>query len=103
MFEWLQNAGRSVVSWLGSGVGSFFQWLFGGIIDVLTRVIEAARGLWSFLDTVWGLFIGFKDTILELLLLFFPFIPPEVSAVLAWGMFACVIFGIVKLIQKVRG
>ena len=51
----------------------------------------------------WQALKGIKDLILELLVLFFPFIPPEVMAVISWGMFAGVIFGVIKLIQKVRG
>lgn len=103
MFAWLKNVGLHITDWLGDGLGTFFNWLLGGIAEVLTKVIDAAGGLWDLLDAIWGLFIGFKDLILELFLLFFPFIPPAVSAVISMGMFAGVIFGVVKLIQKVRG
>lgn len=103
MFSWLKNVGLHITDWLGDGLGSFFNWIFGGIAEVLTKVIDAAGGLWDLLDAIWGLFVGFKDLILELLFLFFPFIPAEVAAVISWGMFAGVIFGVVKLIQKVRG
>ena len=103
MFAWLKNVGHHFTDWLGDGLGSFFNWIFGGITEVLTRILDAAGGLWDLLDAIWGLFVGFKDLILELLFLFFPFIPAEVAAVISWGMFAGVIFGVVKLIQKVRG
>ena len=103
MFAWLKNVGHHFTDWLGDGLGSFFNWIFGGIAEVLTKVIDAAGGLWDLLDAICGIFIGFKDLILELLFLFFPFIPAEVAAVISWGMFAGVIFGIVTLIQKVRG
>ena len=103
MFSWVENVGQQFAGWLGSGLGSFFQWIFNGVAEILTKLIDAADGIWGLFDAVWDLFVGFKDLILELLVLFFPFIPPEVMAVISWGMFAGAVFGVIKLIQKVRG
>ena len=103
MFDWLEKIGVHFTNWLGSGFASFFKWLFGGLTEIVTKVIDAAGGIWDLLDSILGLLFGFKDLIYDLLLVYFPFIPAPVSAVIAMGLMAGVILGVVKLLRKVFG
>lgn len=100
MFSWIQNAAINIGAWLGDGIGSFFNWLFGGIGTLLTKVIDAASGFWDVLDAIWNFAMGFKDTLFSLLTTFFPFIPAPVSAVISLGLFAVLIAGIIKKVRN---
>lgn len=103
MFTWLESMGIHVTEWLGSGIASAFKWLFGGLVEILTKIIDAAGGLWDVLTALLDLLFGFKDVLYELLLVYVPFLPEPVAAVIALGLLAGVIFGIVSLVRKVRG
>lgn len=96
MLDWLGSA----LQGLGEGVTSILSWLFSGVISVITKMLNAAGGIFDLLDALWGFFISIKDALLGLLPAFFPWIPADVSAVISLGLFAILLAGIVK---KVRG
>lgn len=100
MFSWIKNAVANIGSWLGDGIGSFFGWLFGGIGTLLTKIIDAADGLWDVLDALWNLLTGLKDTIFSLFTTFFPFVPAPVSALISVALFVVLIAGLIKLGRK---
>lgn len=99
MFEWIGNAVDSIGSWLGSGIGSFFSWLLGGLEVIVTKVINAARTFWDLLDSIWNFGVGLLDSILGLFAAFFPFFPPEVSAVISLAFIAVLVAGIYKKVS----
>jgi len=96
MTNWIENAGGSIGSWLGSGIGSFVKWLFGGLITVLEKVIEAADTFWDVLTSIWDFGVGFVTNIFDLFCVFFPFVPAPVMTVISLGLLAVLIAGIVK-------
>lgn len=100
MLSWIGDALKGAVSWVGDGIVSILSWLLSGVLSVLSKVIRAVGGIFDLLDALWGFFVGIKDSILSLLSAFFPWIPPEVFAVISLGLFAVLLAGIVK---KVRG
>ena len=96
MLDWLGSA----LQGLGEGVVSILSWLFSGVISVITKMLNAAGGIFDLLDALGGFFVSIKDALLGLLPAFFPWIPADVSAVISLGLFAILLAGIVK---KVRG
>lgn len=96
MLGWIKVIVGSISGWLGDGVASFMDWLLGGLADVLTAVINAAGGFWDVLDAIWSFALGFREDILSLLTIFFPFVPEAVAAVISLGLLAILIAGIVK-------
>lgn len=100
MDNWLTQAVGNIGSWLGSGLSSFFNWLLGGIITVVTMIIDAASGFWDVLEAIWDFAISFKDSIFDLIGAFFPFIPEPVMTVLSLGLLAILIAGIVRKVRK---
>ena len=99
MLTWLGDALRGVTAAFGEGIGSLLSWLLSGLISVITRVINAAGGIFDLLDALFGFFVSIKDTLLGLLSVFFPFIPPEVVSVIGFGLFAVLLAGIVKKVS----
>ena len=100
MFSWIKSAVGSITGWLGGGIGEFFDWLLGGIATIFTKIIDAANGFWSVLDSLWNFAVGFKDNLFGLFTAFFPFVPAPVSTVIALGLLSVLLAGLVK---KVRG
>lgn len=100
MSGWLSNTIKSVGSWMGSGVASLFKWLLGGLISVVTKIIDAANGFWDVLESLWNFAVGFKDSVFGLFTSFFPFVPEPVMAVIGFGLLAVLIAGIVKIGRK---
>lgn len=96
MLNWLGDA----LMGLGEGLASLLSWMFSGLLSVVTKVLSAAGGVFDLLDALWGFFVGIKDSILGLVSVIFPWIPPEVMTVVSLGLFAVLLAGIVK---KVRG
>lgn len=99
MLTWLGDAIAGVAAAFGDGVGSLLSWLLSGLIGVITRVINAAGGIFDLLDALFGFFVSIKDTVLGLLGVFFPFIPSEVLSVIGFGLFAVLLAGIVKKVS----
>lgn len=99
MLDWISNAAGNIGSWLGSGIGSFFNWILGGLNIVLTKVIDAARTFWELLDSIWNFGVGLIDSLLELFSAFFPFVPPEVSSVISLAFIAVLVAGIYKKVS----
>lgn len=100
MLDWLGSALGNAASALGEGVVSILSWLLSGLISVVTKILDAAGGIFDLLDALWGFFVSIKDSLLGLLPAFFPWIPAEVLTVISLGFFAILLAGIVK---KVRG
>lgn len=96
MLNWLGDA----LMGLGEGLASLLSWVFSGLLSVVTKVLSAAGGVFDLLDALWGFFVGIKDSLLGLVAVFFPWIPPEVLTVISLGLFSVLLAGIVK---KVRG
>lgn len=96
MGNWFTGVNTGFTSWFGSGLSSFLTWLFGGLATVLTKVINAARGFWDVLDSIWNFAVGFLETVFGLLSTFFPFVPEPVMSVIYLGLLAVLIIGIVK-------
>lgn len=100
MIDWIGNAAANVAEWLGSGVASLVEWLLGGLADMFTLIIDAVNGIWAVFESLWLLGTNFIDSLLNVLGVFFPFIPEPVVLVIGAGLLAVLIAGIVK---KVRG
>lgn len=100
MVNWLENAVGSIGSWLGEGIGSFVRWLFGGLITVLEKVIEAARGFWDVLTSLWNFGVGFIHNIFSLFCSFFPFVPEPVMTVLSLALLAILVAGVYKKVRS---
>lgn len=100
MLSWIGDALKSAASWLGQGLSSILSWLLSGVISVLSKVLAASDGIFDLLDSLFGFFISIKDAIVSLLLVVFPWVPPEVMTVITLGLFAVLLAGIVK---QVRG
>lgn len=100
MLSWIGNALKGAVSWLGEGIVSILSWLLSGVLSVLSRFLRAAGGIFDLLDAIWNFFVGIKDSIVNMVSVFFPWIPAEVLTVITLGLFAVLLAGIVK---RVRG
>lgn len=100
MLNWIANAVSSIASWVGSGVASLIEWLLGGLDTLLTKIIDAANGLWDVLESLWNLGVGFKDSLVKLVTVAFPFLPDPVAAVIGFGLLAVLIAGIVKAVRS---
>lgn len=100
MLNWIGNALKGAVSWLGEGIVSILSWLLSGVLSVLSRVLQAAGGIFDLLDAIWNFFVSIKDSIVNMVSVFFPWIPVEVLTVITLGLFAVLLAGIVK---RVRG
>lgn len=99
MLSWLGDAISGIASTLGGGIASLLSWLLSGVIGVISKLLSAAVGIFDVLDALFGFFVSIKDTVLELLGLFFPWIPAEVMTVLSLGFFAVLLAGIVKKVS----
>lgn len=100
MLSWIGGALKNAVSWLGEGIVSILSWLLSGVLSVLSRVLRAAGGIFDLLDAIWNFFVSIKDSIVNMVSVFFPWIPVEVLTVITLGLFAVLLAGIVK---RVRG
>lgn len=96
MLDWLGDA----VNGLASGMKSLLSWLFSGLLSILSKAISALGGIFDVLDSLWDFFVGVKDALVDLMVAFFPWIPPEVMMVFSLGLLSVLLAGIVK---KVRG
>ena len=96
MFGWMQDAAGSIAGWLGEGVASFFEWLFGGLLTIVTKVVNACNNVFDVLDSLWNFAIGLKDNLFGLIGAFFPFVPEAVMTVISLGLLAILLAGIVK-------
>jgi len=94
-------------SLIGSGLGGLIgliEAVFGKLLDALTSLVEMITGkltevveaLLSIFDQVPALFGGF----LGFLSAVFPFLPPEITALLTLGIAAVVFIGIIKAIRR---
>lgn len=100
MLSWIGNALKGAVSWFGEGFVSILSWLLSGVLSVLSRVLRAFMGIFDLLDAIWNFFVSIKDALLNMVSIFFPWVPAEVLTVITLGLFAVLVAGIVK---KVRG
>ena len=99
MLSWISNAVGSISSWLGSGVSSFFHWLLSGLETVLIKVIDASSSFWSLLDSIWDFGIGLVRSVGDLMTVFLPFLPSEVTSVISLALLAVAIAGIYKRVK----
>lgn len=97
---WIANQISNIASWVGSGVASLIEWLLGGLDTLLSKVIDAANGLWDVFDSLFNFAVGFKDSLIRLVAMAFPFFPEPVSMVIGLGLFAVIIAGIVRVVRK---
>lgn len=100
MFEWMGNALKGAASLLGDGLVEILDWLLSGLITVLTKVIDAASGIFDVLDAVVNFFLSIKDLLLGLFPALFPWIPEDVLAVISVGLLAVLLAGFIKLVRK---
>lgn len=100
MLSWLSNAVENITSWVGSGVASLIEWLLQGLDTLATKIIDASNGLWDVFDSLWNFAVGFKDSLVKLLTVFFPFLPAPVALTIGLGLFAAMIAGIIKVVKR---
>lgn len=100
MWNWISNAVGSFTDWVGSGFAAVIEWLLGGLVDMFTIIVDAANGIWDVFESIWALGTGFIGSLINLVSVFFPFVPEPVATVIGAGLLAVLIAGIVK---KVRG
>lgn len=106
------DSGGGLFDWLIGGIGDLLGGLLGGIVDLVSALLGALLdGLISLLEMLLGklglvveailsvfnvlpsLFQGFLDLLTAL----FPFIPEEAMAVLTFGIIAVVLVAIIRL------
>ena len=96
-----------IASFFGSivdGIAGIFEAILGKLLDALTALSELLMGkvkdvvevVLSVLDEVPKLFDGF----LNFLGVVFPFIPPEITLLLTFGIIAVVFIGIIKALRR---
>lgn len=86
------------------GIAGIFEAILGKLLDALTALSELLMGkvkdvvevVLSVLDEIPALFDGF----LNFLALIFPFLPPEITLLLTFGVIAVVFIGIIKAIRR---
>lgn len=100
MFNWISNTVVDIAEWVGSGLASLIEWLLGGLADMFTLIFDAADGIWNVFESLWGLSVGFVESLHSAFTVLCPFIPEPVLSVIGAGLLVIVIAGIVK---KVRG
>lgn len=94
------NALGDIGGFVSSGIASFFEWLFGGILAILGKVIEAFQGIFAVFDAIFEFGFTFLESIAGLLGTFLPFVPEGVLIAFECALIAVLIAGIYR---KVRG
>ncbi len=85
-------------------VAALAKAVLGKVLDALTALVEMITGkiaavveaVLSIFDQVPALFGGFLDFLAAV----FPFLPPEIMALLTFGIAAVVFIGIIKAIRR---
>lgn len=99
MFKWIGNAIKGVASAVGDGIASILSWLLSGLLSVLSKILRAFGGAFGLLDAIWDFFVEIKDTFIDLLAAFFPWIPEDVLTVLTLGLVAVLLAGVIRAIR----
>jgi len=92
---------------IGSGLGGLLglvEAVLGKLLDALIALVdmitgklkEVAEAVLSIFDAVPALFGGFLDFLAAI----FPFLPPEIMALLTFGIAAVIFIGIIKAIRR---
>ncbi len=106
-----EDEGGGFWAWVGDKLGGLLSavldllgGLVGGLIDGLVSLLEMLLGklgtvveaILSVFAVLPSLFTGFLDLLSAL----FPFLPEEIMTVLTFGIIACVVIGIIRLIWR---
>ena len=88
-----------VGEWLGNAAQDVFGWLFNGIGTIFGAIFDGLNGIFDVFDSVWGFILGLIDSVVSLVGVALPFVPPEVLTVITAALPVVLVVGIIKLIR----